>query len=106
MSMTETQPASKSRRTVLAVARELLADEPDFEARLHERQLVKLLDILRAFAGMSQKELAAKLGCTQSKISKLESGVDADLRFGDIATLLGSRRTRGQELRDPRQRRK
>jgi transcriptional regulator with XRE-family HTH domain len=82
----------KAYRSAAEMARDLLPDEPEFvaglEARLYERQFVKSLAIARARAGLTQKELAAKLGCTQSKISKLESGVDADLRFGDIAAYL------------------
>ena len=92
MSTIETETTQKAYRSVSELARDLLADEPEFvadlEARLHERQLVKSLAIVRARAGMTQKELAAKLGCTQSKISKLESGVDADLRACNIAVYL------------------
>jgi predicted XRE-type DNA-binding protein len=58
------------------------ADE--FNKRLSNRQLVKALAVLRTQAGLSQMELADCLSCTQSKVSKLESGADADLRFGDI----------------------
>jgi transcriptional regulator with XRE-family HTH domain len=58
------------------------ADE--FAKRLSNRQLVKVLTVLRTQAGLSQKELAEKLACTQSKVSKLESGDDADIRFGDV----------------------
>jgi len=58
------------------------ADE--FDKRISARRLVKVLCTLRAAAGLTQQELAVKLGCTQSKISKLESGSDAELRFGDI----------------------
>ena len=82
----------KAYRTAADMVRDLLPDEPEFvaglEARLHERQFVKALAIARARADMTQKDLAAKLGCTQSKISKLERGVDADLRVGDIAAYL------------------
>ena len=92
MPKTKTETAPKAYNSASDMARDLLAGEPEFvadlEARLHERQLVKSLAIVRARAGMTQKELAGKLGCTQSKISKLESGVDADLRFGDIAAYL------------------
>jgi transcriptional regulator with XRE-family HTH domain len=74
------------------MVRDLLADEPgfvkEFETRLSNRQLVKSLAVIRARAGLSQKELAAKMGCSQSKISKLESGIDADLKFGDVAAYL------------------
>ena len=53
------------------------------DQRLANRQLVKTLATLRTM-GLTQQDLAAKLGCTQSKVSKTESGQDADLRFGDV----------------------
>ncbi len=56
----------------------------EFNQRLSERQLVKMLAVLRARAGLSQQELAGKLDCTQSKVSKLESSADADVRLGDL----------------------
>lgn len=67
---------------------ESLSEDPDFarefEARVQDRLLTKNLSVLRNLANLSQKELADQLGCTQSKVSKLETGVDADLRFGDM----------------------
>lgn len=85
-------PARKGHRNVKDMVRDLLADEPgvvaEFEARLDKRQLVKSLAVIRARAGLSQQELAAKMGCSQSKISKIERGVDADLGFGDVEAYL------------------
>ena len=56
----------------------------DFENRLARRQVVKRLFALRSSRGMSQKDIADKFGCTQSRISKLESDDDSDLRLGDL----------------------
>ena len=56
-----------------------------FESRLAERKLVKELMVVRATQGLSQKDMALKLGCTQSRISKLESMTDAEFRIGDLA---------------------
>jgi transcriptional regulator with XRE-family HTH domain len=56
----------------------------DFENRLARRQVVKRLFALRCSRGMSQKDVADKFGCTQSRISKLESDDDSDLRLGDL----------------------
>jgi ribosome-binding protein aMBF1 (putative translation factor) len=73
--------------SVLDMVRDLSDDQEflaAFERRLERRYLVKRLCVLRARAGMSQQQLADKLGCTQSKISKFESSDDADLRFGDM----------------------
>ena len=56
-----------------------------FEERLHDRRIVKDLMVLRASRGLSQAEVAEKMGCTQSRISKLESAKDSDLALGDLA---------------------
>jgi transcriptional regulator with XRE-family HTH domain len=64
------------------------ADE--FAKRLAARQLIKVLTVLRARAGLSQQELAEKLACTQSKVSKLESSNDADVRLGDLVNYTGA----------------
>jgi len=58
------------------------ADE--FEKYQAERRLVNGLTVLRCLMGLTQGELAEKIGCGQSKVSKLEASVDADLSFGDI----------------------
>jgi len=52
--------------------------------RIAERNLTSHLMGLRAAAGMSQSDIAAKMKCTQSRISKLENGKDDDLRIGDF----------------------
>ena len=62
----------------------------DFARRLSSRQLIKALTVLRTRAGLSQQELAEKLECTQSKVSKLESSNDADVRFGDLLNYTGA----------------
>jgi transcriptional regulator with XRE-family HTH domain len=66
----------------------VFADE--FTKRLSGRQLIKALTVLRARAGLSQQELAGKLECTQSKVSKLESSDDVDVRFGDLVDYTGA----------------
>lgn len=48
-------------------------------------QVVDWLVSERTRAGLTQSELAARLRCSQSRISKLEDSADADLRLGDIA---------------------
>lgn len=49
-----------------------------------ERVLVEHLLALRGVRGFSQEDIAKHFGCSQSKISKLESGTDQDLRIGDL----------------------
>jgi transcriptional regulator with XRE-family HTH domain len=59
------------------------ADE--FDRRLRARTIVKELMVLRARRGLSQADVAEKMGCTQSRISKLESSEDSSLTLGDLA---------------------
>lgn len=56
----------------------------DFEKLMEERQVVKTLLMLRAARGLNQQEIAHRLGCTQSRISKLESSSDGDIRLADL----------------------
>ena len=46
-------------------------------------QLVNTLLQLRMEKGISQKELAKRIGCDPSKISRMEAGNDLQLRMGD-----------------------
>jgi len=56
----------------------------EFDERVGQRQLVKFLIALRTVKNVSQADVANALGVTQSKISKIESGIDDDLRFGEL----------------------
>jgi transcriptional regulator with XRE-family HTH domain len=72
---------------VRQMVREMSEDQgfaDDFSKRLAQRQIVKQMQALRAAAGMSQQDIAEKLQCTQGRVSKLERGTDADLRFSDF----------------------
>lgn len=51
----------------------------------NETRVVLQLAKLRQAAGMTQEDMATALGVTQSAISKLESGTDAEVRLGEIA---------------------
>lgn len=68
--------------------RRTLNDDPkdvrQFDERLKRRQLVKTLFAMRSVKGVSQKEIADRLDCTQSRVSKIESGEDADLRLREL----------------------
>lgn len=89
----------KKHKTLVGMVREI-SDDADFAAEFEKqsagRKLVRLLAALRAKADLSQGELAAKLNCTQSKVSKLESGEDSELRFG---MLLAYTAALGYEMR-------
>ena len=47
-------------------------------------RLIDQLIIARVAAGLTQSQMAAKLRCSQSRISKIEDSNDADLSLGDI----------------------
>ena len=55
-----------------------------FNARISERALIKELLVLRAVKGFSQKDIAQAIGCSQSRISKLENAKDVDAKLGDL----------------------
>jgi transcriptional regulator with XRE-family HTH domain len=59
-----------------------------FDKRITERQVIKLLISLRALADKSQGDIAKTMGCSQSRISKLESAKDGDLRLEDFHAYL------------------
>ncbi len=56
----------------------------DLDRHLAERKLVRHLFALRCARGLTQKDVAEKMGCKQAKISKLESSRDDDISLGDI----------------------
>lgn len=56
----------------------------EFDAQIASRKLIKHLIGLRAARGMSQKDVADVIGCSQSRISKLERANDSDVRLGDL----------------------
>ena len=54
------------------------------EKEIQSKRLAKLLFYLRCKKNLSQKELAHKIGCTQSRISKIESSLNAELSVSDL----------------------
>ena len=64
------------------------SDDPgfadDFERRSARRRLIRLLISLRGRMGLSQTDLAKRIGCTQSRVSKLEGSEDDEITFGDF----------------------
>ncbi len=73
--------------SVSEVLRDIAPDDAfqaEFDQHVAERRLIKELLALRAARGLSQRNVADHIGCTQSRISKLEYAKDADVRFGDL----------------------
>jgi len=47
-------------------------------------RLIDQLIVARVAVGLTQAQMAAKLRCSQSRVSKIEDSRDADLSLGDI----------------------
>jgi transcriptional regulator with XRE-family HTH domain len=80
----------KTYTNVVDMVREDLGDEfaDALAKRIAERDLVKELFVLRNVKGLTQKALADRMGCTQSRVSKLESARDVELSLGDVKEYL------------------
>jgi transcriptional regulator with XRE-family HTH domain len=74
-----------------AFAKELASD-------LAQRSLVHYLFAARSAQGVSQKEMAERMGCSQSRISKLENSLDAELNVGDLMSYLGALNLKSQVM--------
>lgn len=87
----EVNPMSKAPAKPITSVVDLIEDiaDDDFveelETVLNERQILKSLMGKRIAKGVSQGDIAERLGCSQSRISKLERGVDADLKLEELA---------------------
>jgi ribosome-binding protein aMBF1 (putative translation factor) len=58
--------------------------------RLKYTEVVDQLVLARLRAGLSQADLAARMKCTQSRISKIEDSLDAQLSLKDIYEYAGA----------------
>jgi len=58
--------------------------DQQFDEQVNKRRLSRFLFVLRNQKGMTQKQMADKLGCTQSWISKIEHAEDMDLTVKDL----------------------
>ena len=65
-----------------------MAPDADFQVAFEncrkDRRIIKDLMAIRAVKGLSQRDIAARLNCTQGRVSKLENSKDDDLRLGDL----------------------
>lgn len=71
----------KRYKSVSEVVKNLTDDkhfQEEFDRQISDKTLSKTLFAMRCSKGMTQAEIASKLKCTQSRVSKLEnSGIDA-----------------------------
>ena len=56
----------------------------EVEENISKTKLVSALEEIRVRKGMTQKDVAAKMGISVSKVSRFEASEDADLRIGDV----------------------
>lgn len=66
------------------------AQVQSFEKYLEEAQIVRAMIGFRAAAGLTQEDVASRMECSQSAVSKLEHSSDGDLTLRDIAKYLGA----------------
>jgi transcriptional regulator with XRE-family HTH domain len=79
---------ARTYRSVLELVRETSGSSEfadGLERKLAERRIIKELMIRRAGYGLSQRDVAHRFGCTQSRISKLEAATDRELTLGELA---------------------
>lgn len=77
----------KRYESVLGMVKSLSSEEALkelFPKIIKEKSLGKYLFLLRCEHGLSQKELASIMGCTQSRISKIESAYDQEITIKDL----------------------
>jgi len=87
--MNETTQARKAYNSVTEMI-DNLSESKEFAKKAHEsiqeREFIDLLMSIRAAQNMSQEDIAKQTSWSQSKVSKLENGKDADVRWGDLCT--------------------
>ena len=82
-----------TKMTASSVIAELCDDDSivrDVEARMSQTRFVAMLTEARARKGMTQKDIATKIGTSVSKVSIFEASNDDDLRIGDAKDYLNA----------------
>lgn len=82
-----------TKMTASSVIAELCDDDSivrDVEARMSQTRFVAMLTEARARKGMTQKDIATKIGTSVSKVSRFEASKDDDLRIGDAKDYLNA----------------
>jgi transcriptional regulator with XRE-family HTH domain len=87
----EVHPVDRVQRGQYASVDAMMADltkSPDdlaeFRRVAGDRALLDSLVAIRIKKGLSQKDIAQRMECTQSRISKLENGTDSNTTIGDF----------------------
>jgi transcriptional regulator with XRE-family HTH domain len=72
---------------VVDLVRDIADDDfvAELEQQLAERSVIKSLIAERVARNLSQDDIAKHLKCTQSRVSKIEAGKDADLTLGEMS---------------------
>lgn len=82
-----------TKMTASSVIAELCDDDSivrDVEARMSQTRFVAMLTEARARKGMTQKDIATKIGTSVSKVSRFEASNDDDFRIGDAKDYLNA----------------
>lgn len=85
--------STHTKMTASSVIAELCDDDSivrDVEARMSQTRFVAMLTEARARKGMTQKDIATKIGTSVSKVSRFEASKDDDLRIGDAKDYLNA----------------
>jgi len=84
--------ANKRYKSVSELIEDTFDDDPQFvddlKTQINRRQIVRGLATLRNSKNITQEEIAEKMRCAQSRVSKIENGLDDDLRLSDILAYL------------------
>ena len=79
--------ANKQYKSVSDMVRDIAPDQEfrgAFEDCIAKRRVIKELMARRAVSGLSQGEVGDRMGCSQSRVSKLEKSLDDDVRVGEL----------------------
>ena len=86
--------AKKRRYTSVGDAAAFLAEngvvKKEVEEEVENSRVVNNLLQLRVSKGMTQRELAERMGCDPSKISRMEAGNDLQLKKEDVLQYLSA----------------
>src|SRR3972149_3430742 len=78
--------------TLYELIEDTFDDDPQFvddlKTQINRRQIVRGLATLRNSKNITQEEIAEKMRCAQRRVSKIENGLDDDLRLSDILAYL------------------